>query len=141
LPDEPRYNSMRAKAKWLQGVLYWQLQADYKTRLRDVDKRLAELEPQVEETLHRHRQIDAALKNVKAGFDGYNERIEALRTRILELLPRIAAARGQSSQHLQQLALEELVTRKQRLFSYRSQARYALARSYDQLARTPGEQP
>ena len=141
LPDEPRYNSMRAKAKWLQGVLYWQLQADYKMRLRDVDKRLTELEPKVEDTLHKHQQIDAALNNVKAGFDGYNERIEALRTRILELLPRIAAARGQSSQHLQQLALEELVTRKQRLFSYRSQARYALARSYDQLARTPGEQP
>jgi predicted negative regulator of RcsB-dependent stress response len=141
LPDEPRYNTMRAKAEWLKGVLYWQLQADYQVRLWDVHKQLAELEPQVADTLDKHQQISAALENVKAGFDGYNERIEALRARILALLPRIAAARGQSGQRLQHLALEELETRKQRLISYRSQARYALARSYDQLARTPGAQP
>ena len=141
LPDEPRFNDMRAKAQWLKGVLYWQLQADYKIRLWDVHKQLAALEPQVAETLDKHRQIDAALDNVKAGFAGYNERIDALRARILALLPRIAAARGQSGQRLQHLALEELETRKQRLVSYRSQARYALARSYDQLARTPGGRP
>ncbi|MGD8674003.1 MAG: hypothetical protein PVH86_11830, partial [Thiogranum sp.] len=141
LPDEARFNDMRAKAQWLKGVLYWQLQADYKIRLWDVHKQLAALEPQVAETLDKHRQIDAALDNVKAGFIGYNERIEALRARILALLPRIAAARGQSGQRLQHLALEELETRKQRLVSYRSQARYALARSYDQLARTPGARP
>lgn len=141
LPNEPRYNDMRAKAQWLKGILYWQLQADYKIRLWDLHKQLAALKPQVEDTLDKHRQISDALESVKTGFDGYNERIEALRARILELLPRIAAARGQSGQHLQQLALEELEIRKQRLISYRSQARYALARSYDQLARTPGAQP
>jgi predicted negative regulator of RcsB-dependent stress response len=141
LPHEPRYDSMRAKAEWLQGVLHWQLQADYKVRLWDVHKQLAALEPQVDDSLDKHRKISAALDTVKGSFDGYNERIEALRARILALLPRIAAARGQSSQRLQHITLEELETRKQRLVSYRSQARYALARSYDQLARTPGAQP
>jgi len=95
----------------------------------------------VQNALDKHRQISAALEDVKTGFDGYNARIEALRARILELLPRIATARGQSGRRLQHLALEELETRRQRLISYRSQARYALARSYDQLARTPGAQP
>jgi hypothetical protein len=141
LPNESRYNSMRAKAEWLKGVLYWQLQADYKIRLWDVHKQLGELEPQVQNALDKHRQISAALEDVKTGFDGYNAHIEALRARILELLPRIATARRQSGRRLQHLALEELETRRQRLISYRSQARYALARSYDQLARTPGAQP
>jgi hypothetical protein len=141
LPDEPRHNGMLAKAEWLKGVLYWQLQSDYRIRLWDVHKQLAELEPQVQDTLDKHQQISAGLETVKTGFDGYNERIEALRTRILALLPRIAAARGQTGEHLQHLALEELEARRQRLVSYRSQARYALARSYDQLARTLGAQP
>jgi uncharacterized membrane-anchored protein YhcB (DUF1043 family) len=106
-----------------------------------VRKQLNSVESQLLETLDRHRQVETSLDDIKSGFEGYDRRIEALRTRILELLPRIAAERGQSGQHLQQLALAELEAREQRLMSYRSQARYALARSYDQLARTPGEQP
>jgi Tfp pilus assembly protein PilF len=141
LPDEPRYNKMRDKAEWLRGVLYWQIQSDYKIRLWDLRKQVAELEAPLLDTVAKHQQVSAALEDVKAGFDGYDQRIEALRARILALLPRIEAARGQKGQQLQHLALDELETRKQRLVSYRSQARYALARSADQLARTAGEQP
>ncbi|MGD8842746.1 MAG: hypothetical protein PVJ83_04645 [Gammaproteobacteria bacterium] len=141
LPDEAHYDDMRARADWLQGVLYWQLSADYKKRLWNVRKQLTGIESQLQETVDRHHQVEDDLENIKAGFQGYDRRIEALRTRILGLLPGIAAARDQSGQHLQQLALAELETRMQRLMSYRSQARYALARSYDQLARTQGTQP
>ena len=38
------------------------------------------------------------------------------------------------------MALEELEARRERLVSYRSQARYALARNYDQIA-TEAEVP
>lgn len=141
LPDEPRYESLRARAEWLQGVLYWQLQSDYTIRLWEVQKQLQALVPQLADTQDKHRRIDAALGSARTGFDGYNGRIEALRERIQELLPRIELARNQSGAHLQRLALEELETRKQRLISYRSQARYALARGYDRLEKTPGAQP
>jgi len=141
LPDEPRYNTMRAKADWLRGVLYWQMQSDYKIRLWEIRKQLAKLEPSLLDTVEKHQHIDSALESAKAGFDGYDARIEAMRARILALLPRIEAARGNKGQNLQHLALDELETRKRRLISYRSQARYALARSYDQLARTAKDQP
>lgn len=141
LPDEARYNKMRDKADWLRGVLYWQLQSDYKARLWEAQKQLREIEPLLGESAERHAQIAGALESAKDGFAGYDQRIEALRARILALLPRIETTRATSGKHLQRLALEELETRKQRLVSYRSQARYALARSYDQLARNPGEQP
>lgn len=141
LPDEPRYNRMREKADWLRGVLYWQLQSDYKARLWETQKQLHEVEPLLAEATDRHAQIIRALETARDGFDGYNQRIEALRARILALLPRIEATRAMSGRHLQRLALEELEIRNERLISYRSQARYALARSYDQLARNLGEQP
>ena len=66
---------------------------------------------------------------------------KALRQRILALLPRIQASRDNASEQLQRLALQELETRRQRLASYRIQARYALARSYDLIAQQSGEQP
>jgi predicted negative regulator of RcsB-dependent stress response len=141
LPDEPRYLRMKDKTEWLQGVLYWQIQADYKARLWEIEKQLAELQTPVEESVRMHQQVEAALGTIQDGFTGYDKRIETLRSRILALLPAIDAARGNASGHIQQLALDELELRKQRLVSYRNQARYALARSYDQLATSGDEQP
>ncbi len=75
-----------------------------------------------------------ALETVPDSFNGYDQRIEALRERILSLLPAIHEARNSASQEIYQLAMQELGARRERLISYRAQARYALARSYDQLA-------
>jgi len=141
LAPAPRHTNMLAKARWLQGILYWQIQADYKTRLWDVEKQLQALEAPVTEATSKHQQVSDALENVQVGFDGYDKRIAAMRKRILALLPGIQTSRDNASDKLQRLALKELETRKQRLASYRIQARYALARSYDQIAQQSGEQP
>jgi predicted negative regulator of RcsB-dependent stress response len=141
LAPEPRHTNMLARARWLQGVLYWQIQANYKTRLWDVEKQLQALEDPVTDAVSKHQQVSDALDNVKVGFDGYDKRISAMRKRILALLPRIQTSRNNASDQLQRLALNELETRRQRLASYRIQARYALARNYDQVAQQSGEQP
>ena len=141
LAPQPRHSNMLARARWLQGILYWQIQANYKTRLWDVEKQLQALEAPVTEASAKHQQVTEALENAQAGFDGYDRRIAAMRKRILALLPRIQTSRDNASDQLQQLALQELETRRQRLESYRIQARYALARSYDQIAQQSGGQP
>ena len=141
LPPEPRHTNMLAKARWLQGILYWQIQADYKARLWDVEKQLQGLKETVADAVDKHQNVSDALDNVQVGFDGYDRRIEAMRQRILSLLPRIQASRDSASEQLQRLALRELETRRERLASYRIQARYALARSYDLIAQQSGEQP
>ncbi len=137
LPDtHKRKAALQDKARWLRGVLYWQLQADYSTRLRDVRKQLKQTAQPVKDLLARHQRIEQALESVPDSFSGYDERIEALRQRIQALLPGIHEARAQAGQHIVKLAIRELGARRQRLISYRAQARYALARSYDQLAGT-----
>jgi len=141
LAPESRHTNMLAKARWLQGILYWQIQADYKARLWDVEKQLQSLEGPVTEATSKHLQVSEALDHVKVGFDGYDRRIAAMRERILALLPDIQTSRDNASDQLQRLALKELETRRQRLASYRIQARYALARSYDQVAQQSGGQP
>jgi hypothetical protein len=141
LPNEARYNNMRDKARWLKGILYWQIQADYRTRLWEARKELNALEAPVNEVIAKQNQVSQALGSVKAGFDGYDKRIQVMRERILSLLPQVQLARNGASGSLQQLALKELEARRQRLVSYRSQARYALARSYDQVAQHSKEQP
>ena len=134
LPEEPRFEKMQDKARWLQGVLYWQIQSDYKSRLREAEKQTKELGDLINETSRKHYQVVDALTDVKKGFGGFDQRIETMRKRILALLPQIEFERAIASVDMQKLALKELETRRQRLASYRLQARYALARSYDQVA-------
>lgn len=141
LPAEPRYRDMLDRATWLQGILYWQIQSDYRTRLWDARKQLGALKLAVEEAVSRQQKLALELEASRSGFDGYDGRINALRERIRKLLPQIQAARGNSSNRIQRLAQQELETRKQRLVSYRNQARYALARAYDQLAGSPDARP
>lgn len=141
LPDTQRHQRMLQRAEWLRGVLYWNIQSDYKARLWDAKKQHAELESAVAEASDRQRTLSQALDAAPAGFSGYDQRIETLRKRILALISRVQLERINATTTLQRLALQELQTRKERLASYRSQARYALARSYDELARGAEAQP
>jgi chromosome segregation ATPase len=144
LPDDyKRKASLRDKARWLRGVLYWQIQSDYPDRLWNVRKELKRLEQPVADLMAAHHTIEQALETVPDSFNGYDQRIETLRQRILSLLPALHEARNNASQEIYQLAMQELGARRERLISYRAQARYALARNYDQLARQneTGAQP
>lgn len=142
LPDSvSRRHKLQERSQWLQGILYWHIQKDYKTRLWNVRKQLAGLEDDIAEATHRHNKVSAALENVKSGFSGYDERINALRQRILELQPKVRLARAGAATEIRKMATNELEQRRQRLVSYRSQARYALARTYDQLAHSGESRP
>ncbi|TCK17054.1 lipopolysaccharide biosynthesis regulator YciM [Thiogranum longum] len=135
LPDShKRKHVLQDKARWLHGILYWQIQADYPQRLWDVRKQLQALKQPTEQLLAAHNTIEQGLKTVPDSFSGYDKRIETLRNRIHMLQPAIHEARRNAGQQIYKLAMQELGARRERLVSYRAQARYALARSYDQLA-------
>lgn len=140
-PHDARLDRLRERARWLRGILYWQVQDDFKARLWNTEKQLRETRTLLDQAGERRRRLTQALESARTGFDGYDERIETVRKRIDSLIPRIAAARSAASENIRRLALKELELRKQRLASYRSQARYALARSYDQLSQQHGEKP
>lgn len=140
-PATQRYQRMLERAKWLQGVLYWNIQTDYRARLWEAKKHHASIESALTEANDRQKALIQALQAAPAGFSGYDQRIERLRKRILTLISQIQLERINTTTVLQELALQELQTRKERLASYRSQARYALARSYDELARSAETQP
>ena len=138
IPDNhPRKAALRDKARWLRGVLYWQVQDDYPQRLWALRKQISEVEPLLAGIDAHRARLEQALEDVPRGFAGYRQRIDALRARIRSLLPAIHQAREQASRQIHRLAMAELEARRQRLVSYRAQARYALARSYDQLAASP----
>ncbi|HHJ12778.1 MAG TPA: hypothetical protein ENJ79_00140 [Gammaproteobacteria bacterium] len=132
--DHPRRARLADRARWLRGVLHWNIQSETPQRQRVIDKAMHEIRPAVDEALARHHKLGQALQKVPRSFKGFDARIEALRQRIVALLPGIRLARTRAGGRIHDLAMQELRARVQRLVDYRAQARYALARNYDKLA-------
>jgi len=132
--DAPELEALAEKTRLLKGVLYWQIQADYPQRLWDLKKTLKQLEGPVNEVLKKRDVVARALNTANTGFLGYDDRIDVLQTRIELLHPEIEPVLKQIGEVLKSIALKALAQHHERLVSYRSQAHYALARIYDQLA-------
>ncbi len=141
LPENGRTARLAGRTRWLKGILYWQLQAEYKDRIWKIKKALDGLEQPLEKARLQHAKVEQALQNAEQGFAGYDDRIQELHTRIRALHPQVQLAMQKAGTSLQQMALNELEQRKQRIVSYRNQARYALARNYDSLTQRQGDAP
>lgn len=134
LPKDRRQREMAERADWLRGILIWQLQEDYPERLWTVRKGLNELDGVIRQAEDKHERVAELLGRVESSFKGYDRRIAGLRQRLVELQPELERALALVGDELHRLALDELKARRERLVSYRSQARYALARNYDLMA-------
>ena len=141
LPENNRTLKLADKTRWLKGVLYWQVQADYKSRMWKIKKQLIALKKPLQENKTKLSIVEHALLTAEEGFAGYDDRILKLQTLILALQPHVTQAMQETGNSMKQMALEELLKRKQRIVSYRNQARYALARNYDQLTKHTDDAP
>lgn len=134
LPGNARTDALRDKLRVLKGVLSWRWRTEFPARLQATRQRLRALEAPLVEALDRQRALDEALTRAPQRFEGYAERIAALRARIAALQQGTGETRLVQGERLQQMAVAELEQRKARLDRHRLQARYALAVIYDQAA-------
>jgi tetratricopeptide (TPR) repeat protein len=121
----------RDKQRVLKGVLQWNLEAEYKYRLWRQRRSLAELDSALTQAEQYRHSVDTARATVPARLEEFAARIELLAPRIEVMQAGISAALGDQETELQILAARELEAQKERLSTYRLQARFALAAIYD----------
>jgi hypothetical protein len=68
-------------------------------------------------------------------YEGYDLPINRLRTRVRESLQQVNTLMARQGQLIETVAINELKTRGERLERYQTQARYAVADSYDRATR------
>ncbi|MCZ6498451.1 MAG: hypothetical protein O6765_06990 [Gammaproteobacteria bacterium] len=137
LGDDPSAQELRRKQRFLQGVLLWDVERDYKVRLWREQRSLRELDAQLTEARRTYRQVDNARSEWPQEFAALTERIALLEPRVLSLAAQIGETLAQQARYLEGIAVEELQAQRQRLNTYRVQARFALASVYDRAtART-----
>ena len=134
LPSGARRDALEERARLLRGTLIWQLDADYKRRLRSAQRGLRESGKALDEARDRLARVPEAAGDAARGTDDFARRRQALARRIDELVPRLQAASIAQERVLADLAVDALQAQKRRLASYAAQAQFALAALYDSAA-------
>ena len=129
-PGEPR-DALAERARLLRGVLLWQLDAEYKQRMRSLKNDVRETSSLLADARRGMQQVDAASASAPQSTASYASQVSALASRVEAMSPRIDAAAAAQQRVLVAIAVDELEAQKRRLASYATQAQFALAAIYD----------
>jgi tetratricopeptide (TPR) repeat protein len=127
----------------LKGVLIWTLRTEYPERLTQAHKNLRELQQSIDVLTARYQAFVRTRQAAVHSYVGYDQPILRLRTRVGAALQQVELLMAQQGTLIETVAINELKARGERLEAYQSQARYAVADSYDRAtkaqARAAGE--
>lgn len=141
LPDSERIQELRDKQTRLRGLLLWDVDADYKGRLRAAQKNLAELDTPLVASSSLATSARAAFVSAPAAFEGFDERIVEMRDRMRASQAKVDSTLAAQGQWITRLAQADLELRKHRVDTYLVQARFALAQTYDKASLPQGTAP
>jgi hypothetical protein len=134
MPAGPQRDSLAERARVLRGTLLWRFDAEYKVRLRSVEKGLQDSADELAEARLRMGLVQEASVTAPQNTAAFAARVSELAARIDALAPRLAAAADAQERVLADIAVGELDAQKTRLASYATQAQFALASIYDSAA-------
>ena len=137
LPVNSDTRALRDKQQRLRGILIWQFQEDYKARLWQVKKQLAELEALLAKSQHGVDALRQADLDAPSGFGKFEQRIAGNKSQIEKLSTQTEATLLAQGKQLEWLAINELQQQQQRVDAYIIQARFALAQTYDDALQQP----
>ncbi|MFO1408437.1 MAG: tetratricopeptide repeat protein [Steroidobacteraceae bacterium] len=131
LPDGDQRDELLERARLLRGVLMWQLDADFKQRMRALRNDLRDTGALLADARRGLEQVDAASASAPQSIAGYANQVQAMAARVQQMGPRIDDAAAAQQRVLVAIAVDELESQKRRLASYATQAQFALAAIYD----------
>jgi outer membrane protein assembly factor BamD (BamD/ComL family) len=134
----PEAIEVNDKVRLLKGVLQWDLEKEFKSRLWKVRRDLRQTGEALVEAQRARRQVDETMRDEPLLFASFNQRVDGLSPRIDAINARVDKALYKQLAFLQSIAVDELQAQKQRLDAYTVQARFALAAIYD-LSSTVGD--
>jgi hypothetical protein len=113
------------------GALTWQLSDAFAGRLWDAKKSLKEIDNALGEARERDASLARAQAEEPKRFDQLAARIAELDKRLQAMTPRVTTLLAEQQDYVQNLAVAALEQQKERLASYGTQARFAVAQIYD----------
>jgi hypothetical protein len=126
---------LRERVARLRGALTWRLQTEYHERLTAAHVHLHELNAHVDALTAQYEAFVRARQQATHSYVGYDAQIGRLRQRVADALQRVNLVRARQGHMIETVAINQLKSRRQRLVDQQTQARYAVADSYDRATR------
>ena len=137
LPEATRSEHAQ-RLERLRGVITWQLRTEYADRLTVAHEHLEELDAEIVTLQDRYQAFVRARQASVHSYTGYDDGIRDLRNRVRDSLERVGQLQKQQGSLIEAVAVTELTARTERLKTYQTQARYAVADSYDRASQAQG---
>ncbi|MDW3094859.1 MAG: hypothetical protein R8G33_04215 [Gammaproteobacteria bacterium] len=131
-PSNEQYIVNLERLKLLKGRIYWNVSQQYAERQWKTKSELKIIEQEITNLADVEKSIGTVDQVASFGFGGFQYRIDEIKLRIEQAMPRLVIAYDKQSKLIEKLAVRELVKRKIVMKSYRAQAKLALAQAYDQ---------
>jgi len=128
---DPGLADARERLRRVAGALAWQLAHEYPARAWNARKGQKQTEEALADARAHDESLARAQRDEPARFQAFAQRIAELDARLNVLTPRVAALAKEQQGALQEIAITELKSQKERLAAYTAQARYAVAQLYD----------
>jgi chaperonin cofactor prefoldin len=139
LRPQPGRAMLKQKYERLHGLLYWQVNTEYETRLSQAHQHLRDLDKAIAMARATQADLVRAKSEAALSYQGYDRALADLKARLDFLKVRIAGLKAHQGQYMERRAINELRRRKFRLQRYRTKARFAMAESYDRAIRNQKE--
>jgi chromosome segregation ATPase len=133
--ESPESLTLRHRLSRLRGVLTWQVETEYPQRLTAAYEHLKELNTQVDALQQRYEAFVRARQAATHSYVGYDAQIAQLRERVGGALQHVEALKTRQGQMIENVAINQLEARRDRLVAQQIQARFGIADSYDRAAR------
>ncbi len=131
-PSNQEYIEGLERLSILRGRIYWNVSQEYSQRQWNTNTELKIIEQEIDNLKAVEASIGTVDQVASFGFGGFQYRIDEIKQRIENAMPRLVVAYQKQSKLIEKLAVRELVNRKLVMKSYRAQAKLALAQAYDQ---------
>ena len=131
----PEVERLQQRVKHLKGALTWTLYTTYPERLTKAHEHLNALNADVAVLTRQYQEFVRTRQAAAHSYLGYGDTISRLRTRAAEALETVNQLMAKQGHLIEGVAIDELKNRRARLEIYQTQARYAVADSYDRAAK------
>jgi chromosome segregation ATPase len=129
--NRPDSEELMRRIDRLHGRLIWTLRTEYHERLTKLDASLRELRDATDVLERQYRQFVRVRQAATHSYAGYEKPIHRLRARVVSALAEVDRLMARQGHVIEVVAIDELESRRERLYAYQDKARYALADSYD----------
>ena len=133
--EGPASVAARERLARLRGTLTWHQRTEYHERLTAAHEHLIDLNADVADLTGRYEAFVRTRQAASHSYVGYDDQISRLRGRVGEALERVDLLMARQGHMIETVAINQLNGRRERLVVQQTQARYAVADSYDRAAR------